>query len=302
SAWAGTVARSVADRAWVRLAPAVHLGAGDALAFLVEGPDGLDRVATGRVTDITTDAVEVELGLGERVPTGAIALHVPEPDLRLWTPPRIGGRLRLRGALDALVAFDGAPGGLAAVEAAWFLDAPVVLRAGIAPVAFGVRADRGIFAMLGYASAGLDIDWLEVSLGASVLTLNERPRGQATWAFAPLLGLRLGAEEGMSLAAQLFFPIDDVGVSLGAGRLRLTLPLVPGYHLVFRSDIGRHGVLKVDAGFRAHLQGRGERDTVTLGVFVGIGHVFYQRVCPIGDCSRVMVLAPSVGLELDWSP
>ncbi|MBX3274859.1 MAG: hypothetical protein KF729_31635 [Sandaracinaceae bacterium] len=299
---AGRVARSERDRAWVRPAPHVRLAPSEALAFFVDGAGGLERVATGTVRALVDGAAVVELGLGERVPDGALALRTRATDHSAWFPPRTGGRVLLRGALDALVPLDGAPGGLVALEAAWFLDAPVVLRAGVAPIAFGVRDTLGIFAMLGYASAGLDLEWLELSLGVAGTTINHRPRGQATSAFAPLFGVRVGAEEGASLAAQLFFTIDDVGVDLGAGRVRLTLPITRGHRLIFRADVGRHGVLRVDAGFRTYLEGAGDRGSIALGFFAGVAHVFYQRVCPIGECSRIAVLAPSVGVELDWSP
>ncbi len=299
---AGRTVRTEHDRAWVRLAPYVRVAPGEALAFFVERPTGLEGVATGAVRSIEDGVAEVEVGLGERVPEGALALRTRATEHDIAFPRRTGGRVLLRGAVDALVPFDGAPGGLVAIEGAWFLDAPVVLRTGIAPIAWGVRDTHGIFAMLGYASAGLDLEWVELSVGIAASTINQRPRGQATYAVAPLLGVRVGAEEGLSFAAQLFFTVDDVGVDLGAGRLRLTLPLTRGHRLIVRADVGRHGVLRVDAGLRTYLVGAGDRASIALGFFVGLAHVFYQRVCPVGECSRISVLAPSVGVELDWSP
>ncbi len=298
----GRVTRSDRDRVEIEAAPLTRLSRDQSVAFYVYGPEGERRVATGVVTQVPGESATVLIGLGERVPVGARAVQVDAVDHSLWVVPRIADRFVMRASLDGLIGFDGGGGAMLTADAAWHLEAPVVLRAGLAPLALGGRGDTGIFAGLGYASVGLDLDWMELSLGVAGTSVNRRARGQATGAFAPVLGARVGWSEGFSVEGQLFLTIDDIGLRLGVGRLRLTFPLTPGHRLVFRADLGRHGVVRVDGGVIVFLDGRGDRGSLALGFFIGGGELSYQSVCPFGVCGRTSVLAPTLGIELDWWP
>lgn len=280
---------------------------------------GIERDEEGEIVVVTVRRSRVPLGATEAprpasAPAGAAADEEPPPaeptrllragEHALWTPPRVGGRAVLRAGVDGFVPVGTGGAGMLTIDGAWHFEAPFVLRFG-APLALGASGNGlgGVFAGLGYASAGFDIDWLEISLGAAVTTVNERPRGQATEAFAGLLGLRLGWADGFSAEAQLFFTVDDVGLDLGIGRIRLTLPVSPrGARIVHRADVGRHGVVRVDVGPVFFLEGRGGPGSFALGLFGGFGHLYYQRVCPFGACARAIVVSPSFGIELDWRP
>lgn len=299
----GEVTRSERNEVEVRLSmEGLASAEGDALAFRVVEPEGERRIATGCVERVEDGTAFVRVGVGERVPVGAQARSIPATDHSLVLPSRIPDLLTLRGSVDGLIPIDGGGGALMTLEAAWHLDAPILLRGGLAPLGLGGRDADGILVALGYVSAGLDLDWMALSLGVAATTFNRRLGGQTTVAFAPMLGAQIGAAEGLSLDTQFFFTFDDVGVDLGVGRLRLTIPLVPEVRLVSRADIGWHGALRVDGGVVFFVQGRGERGSVALGLFAGVGHMFYQKVCPFGPCPILGVTSPTLGLEIDWRP
>lgn len=202
----------------------VDLGEGDAT-------QREQQLAVGRVGSVGESRAEVELGINERVPTGAKARPTDEPlSFDRTVPPRMGGIWEFEFMARPYLALGtlGA-GSVGHLRATHRFDSNVAIGLNVNPFSFGVAEEGNVFAMGGDVNVAYDTRVFSVGLGAGAFDLNQddvmKEEDLQKVGFGLTQTARLGAKDGLHLSARNAFVLENREFAYGGTEGELQLPL-----------------------------------------------------------------------------
>jgi hypothetical protein len=268
-------------------------------------------VAIGEVTTLSPGFSRVKLGVGERVPVGALARVVAdEPTAVRVGPPRLGGLWEIGFMARPFVALNDLGGGLLLEGSVGYrFESAFHLEAAIQPLAYGTGADKPAVAPVGtYIKASYDLPLFEAGFGVGAETVYNVDYGTEPGTGTLFVQqLRFGAVDGLKLDVMsrvvLFHSRFDFSGLVAASQF----PVGRTSWLLFRGGGGQGGFAFGELGVRTLLVGNGDRGSVFFtGTLGGLG-VFetktYTCVEPTFEysCTQSVTYAgPMLGGGAEW--
>jgi hypothetical protein len=268
-------------------------------------------VAVGVVKAVSERFAVVTLGIGERVPLGALARPVDAPvTARRAAPPRLGGLWHAGFMLRPFVALDDYGGGfLADASIGYRFETEIHLEAVVSPFAYGTAENKPSAVPFGaFVKASYDSDIFEIGFGIGGETVKDTPLGVESGSGILLVQqMRLGALDGLLLNieshAVLFHSEFDFSGLVGRGQI----PVGRRFWLLFAGGGGSAGYGYGEMGVRALLRGNGDRGSFFFTGTVGGMGVFENRteVCREVDFTapcleEVLYAGPMIGAGGEW--
>ncbi len=284
-------------------------------------------------TDAPVYAVQAAAGgpqstLPEVTPNAPPADAAPQKQ-SLIAPPR-------RGAIWELSAMAGAfvnlgplgGGGMGWVSAVYRFDAPIVVRAELAPIGIGIgqigtqrfngfnegndtTTSGATVVAAGHVLIGFDTQFVEVAVGGGGATIGNSSSynsaaTSATGGASIVEEGRLGARDGLALNVESITVAANDQFQFGSFVVSVQVPLTRNVMLIVRGGGGNVGPLFGDLGARYIVRGDGGPDTIALtGFFGGAGIDFQSCSATSGPmagsvCQSTSLGGPSVGGGVEW--
>jgi hypothetical protein len=319
AAWEGRVVRLLPGEVVVDMGLDEGLRQGDRIEFVVvshvdvggERAEEREVAAVGVVNAVSERFARVALGIGERVPLGAVARTVDAPPTaRRAAPPRLGGLWHAGFMLRPFLALDDYGGGfLADASVGYRFETEFHLEAVLSPLAYGTAEGKpSVVPLSAFVKASYDGDVFELGLGLGGETVKDTPLGiESGSGILFVQQLRLGALDGLSLDMQshavLFHSRFEFSGLVGRGQI----PVGRRFWLVFAGGGGSAGYGYGEAGVRTLLRGNGDRGSFFLSGTIGGMGVFENRneICAEEDftfpCPEEAYYAgPLIGAGGEW--
>jgi len=254
----------------------------------------------------------------------------PETRHGLLAPPRHGGIWELSAMAGAFVNLGPlGGGGMGWASAVYRFDAPIVVRAELAPVGvaigltqtttysgFNQNSGNNPNGATGIGAAhllvGLDTQFVEVAVGGGGATSsNSYGYGGASGATAGATIVeegRLGARDGLALHVESIAVATNNQFQFGSFVATIQVPLTQSVMMIVRGGGGNVGLLFGDVGARYVVRGDGGPDTIALtGFFGGAGIDFTSCIATGGQAGAgcqatqsVSMGGPSIGGGVEW--
>ncbi len=243
----------------------------------------------------------------------------------LMAPARRGGLWELSAMAGAYINLGPVAGGATGwASVVYRFDAPIVVRAELAPFGLGIGSSqtvnisaqgsnpsRTFSVAAAHLLVGLDTQFIEVALGAGGATLGNQSFGSnaapAAGGFSIVEEARFGARDGLALNAESVTVGANSQFQFGSFVASIQVPLTQKVMLMIRGGGGNVGLLFGDLGARLVVQGDGGPGTVALtGFFGGAGIDFQSCSSPLiengGQCVSTSLGGPSLGGGVEWRP
>ena len=268
-------------------------------------------VAVGEVTTLSPGFSRVKLGIGERVPVGALARVVAdEPTAVRVGPPRLGGLWEIGFMARPFIALNDLGGGLLLEGSVGYrFEGAFHLEAALQPLAYGTGADKPAVAPVGaYLKASYDLPLFEAGFGIGAETVYDVDYGtEAGTGTLFVQQLRFGAVDGLKLDVMsrmvLFHSRFDFSGVVGASQF----PVGQTSWLLLRGGGGGSGFGFGELGVRVLVKGNGDRGSVFFtGTLGGLG-VFESKTYTCKEptfeyeCTQTVTYAgPMLGAGAEW--
>lgn len=259
----------------------------------------------------------------------------PAPKRSLVAPPRRGGLWELSAMAGAFVNLGPlGGGGLGWASAVYRFDAPIVVRAELAPVGLGIgqmststfsgltqnsngNTATGVMAVAaGHLLVGLDTQFVEVAVGGGGASISNSYNYSsntptATGGASIVEEGRLGARDGLALNVESTTVAANDRFQFGSFVMSVQVPLTQSVMLIVRGGGGNVGPLFGDLGARYLVRGDGGPDTIALTGFFGGAGIDFQSCSansvpslggssPGSSCQSISIGGPSVGGGVEW--
>ena len=245
-------------------------------------------------------------------------------------PDRHGGLWELSLLTGAFITFGSLGAGLlGSASVAYRFEAPVMVRAAIAP--FGVAGPStttsccmGPFGQTTTSNQGavtvfaanlilaLDTQFVEVGLGLGGATVNVNNTlsfgggTPQTGAVQIVESARIGARDGLALNMESSAIAVDNQFNLGYFVMSVQIPVSAKAMLIARGGGGNVGFAYGDLGVRVLVRGTGGKGTVALTGFAG-GASIDENLCSSNPdppnttvCNSATLVGPSLGAGVEW--
>jgi hypothetical protein len=290
-------------------------------------------------TEAQAAAVQTTASLPAYTPsqatTDVASATAPAPRRSLVAPPRRGGLWELSamvGAFANLGPLGG--GGMGWASAVYRFDAPIVVRAELAPLGVGIGQrststtstfngfnqssatnPTGATAVAaGHLLVGFDTQFVEVAVGGGGATISNSssfgPNGTSATPAAGGASIveegRLGARDGLALNVESTTVAANNQFQFGSFVASIQVPLTPSVMLIVRGGGGNVGLLFGDLGARYVVRGDGGPDTIALTGFFGGAGIDFQSCSATGGtsagsvCQSISLGGPSIGGGVEW--
>lgn len=268
-------------------------------------------VAIGEVTTLSPGFSRVKLGIGERVPVGALARVVAdEPTAVRAGPPRLGGLWAIGFMARPFIALDDLGGGLLLEGSVGYrFESAFHLEAVIQPLAYGTGADKPSIAPVGaYLKASYDLSLFEAGLGIGAETVYDVDYGTEPGTGTLFVQqLRFGAVDGLKIDVTsrmvLFHSRFDFSGLSGSSQF----PVGDRSWLLLNGGGGSAGFAFGELGVRVLVRGNGDRGSVFftgalggLGVFETKTYVCKEPTMEYECTNRVTYAGPMLGVGAEW--
>jgi hypothetical protein len=279
------------------------LKVGDSVEFYTElGDDEQETpLAVGEVLRVSRREARVEVGLGERVPTGTAARQTSRRTTRsLVAPPRIGGLFVLEGGVTPYLPIGTlGVGALANFAVTYLAERPFYARAELAPVGgvFSSESDGAVFA--GHVLAGYDHAYFAVGVGVGLMlgsgqVLYDYENDNAALVFSVKQSTRLGTPDGLHFKVDTVFALASREWHFAYTEGSAQIPLGSRTWLALSGGGGEVGRFAQGAvGLRRLVRGNGGSGSLFVKPSVGV--VAVERLN-----STTMDTGPAVGVHLEW--
>lgn len=289
------------------------------------------RVAIGVVAAVGEGRAEVELGLGERVPAGAMARPTSAPlTASMFVSPRLTDLWELRFAFRPFLALGTVGFGMVDdLRATYRFEAPVALHLVLEPAGVGIADDGNILALAGNLVATYDSALFEVGLGLGWSAVNgdlgwgadeasaggdyEFKRVKDGFSLAQLA--RLGAVDGLNITILNSFLLYDDKFNYGGTRATVQVPVSERLWFIAAGGGGSSGYAFGEIGLRVLVAGNGDHGTVLLTPTLGGAALFgeTEESCQVwnsstqtnepGTCvTDIDYGGPMVGIAVEYRP
>jgi hypothetical protein len=328
----------------------VEFDLADPLAPRREGTMPVDGEATGLfvrdglawVEIAHVDARPVSIGGSSAVPAQAryapfteaarppaVAANKEKEPESVVAPPRRGNIWELSLSTSAFVAFGSlGVGQLGSTYVAYRFEAPIVLKAEIAP--FGVAGPSTITSccaagfqqttgsggpvtvFAAHLVFGLDTQYVEVGLGVGGATVNNNNTfssgggAPATESVSIVESARIGARDGLAISVESSAIAVNHQFNLGFFTTSVQIPVSAKAMLIARGGGGNVGFGYGDLGVRVLVSGEGGKGTVALTGFAGVA-LIQENLCssnpdpPFSNiCNTASLIGPSLGGAVEW--
>jgi len=268
-------------------------------------------VAVGEVTTLSPGFSRVKLGIGERVPVGALARVVAdEPTAVRAGPPRLGGLWEIGFMVRPFIALNDLGGGvLLEGSVGYRFESPFHLEAALQPLAYGTGADKpSIAPVAAYLKSSYDLPLFEAGFGIGAETVYDVDYGtQPGTGTLFVQQLRFGAVDGLKVDVMsrmvLFHSRFDFSGLVGASQF----PVGQSSWLLLRGGGGLSGFGFGELGVRVLAKGNGDRGSVFftgtlggLGVFETETYVCKEPTFEYECTHTVSYAGPMLGAGAEW--
>jgi len=268
-------------------------------------------IAVGEVTTLSPGFSRVKLGIGERVPMGALARVVAdEPTATRVGPPRLGGLWEIGFMARPFVALNDLGGGvLLEGSVGYRFEGDFHLEAAVQPLGFGTGADKpGVAPVGAYLKASYDLPLFEAGFGIGAETVYNVDYGTEPGTGTLFVQqLRFGAVDGLKVDVMsrmvLFHSRFDFSGLVGSSQF----PVGQTSWLLFRGGGGGAGFAFGELGVRALLVGNGDRGSVFftgtlggLGVFETETYTCKEPTFEYPCTNTVTYAGPMLGAGAEW--
>ena len=213
-------------------------------------------------------------------------------------PPRVvgtslEGELRLAAGLPWL---DSSPAhGLQTIwsgEVVHRFSFPLTMRATLAHAALAFATVSNVAAVDFTVGASIDTDYFELGLGLGAISFNNSTKqgSDAGFVIEPLL--RIGALDGIWLAATTQFAAVDGSFQWCGAFGSVTFPVANRYWWFFRGGLSFDGYTSLDFGIRTLVRGNGDRGSLFMRFSLGIHATFFS---PLDE----LLIGPGAGVGVE---
>ncbi len=286
------------------------------------------RIGTASPAPVSTMAAPIVSAT--RLPADDVTKEPESPEAEsIVSPPRHGGVWELALLTSGFVAFGSLGAGLlGSASVAYRFEAPIVLRAEMAP--FGVAGPSttttccstttgqstgsggAVTVFAANVLVGLDTQFIEVGLGVGGASVNQSAALPTTGG-TPTTGsvsivesARLGARDGLALDLESSAIAVNNQFSLGYLVGAIQIPVATKVMLMVRGGGGNVGFGYGDLGVRVRVRGDGGKGTVALTGFAG-GASIQENLCSSNPdfpfsrtCNSATLAGPSLGGGVEW--
>jgi hypothetical protein len=268
-------------------------------------------VAVGEVTTLSPGFSRVRLGVGERVPLGALARIVSnEPTATRVAPPRLGGLWEVGFMVRPFIALNDLGGGvLLDGSVGYRFESDFHLEAAVQPLAYGTGADKpAITPVAAYLKASYDLPLFEAGFGVGGETVYDTDFGTEPGSGTLFVQqLRFGAVDGLKLdmtsRVVLFESQFHFSGFVGNGQI----PVGQRSWMLLRGGGGGSGFAFGELGVRVLVKGNGDRGSVFftgslggLGVFETDTSVCKEPTFEFECTDTVTYAGPMLGAGAEW--
>jgi hypothetical protein len=267
--------------------------------------------AIGVVTAVSRGYSRVKLGIGERVPVGALARRTEDDATaaRAGTP-RLGGLWEVGFMVRPFLALSEFGGGaLIEASAGYRFLGPLHLVAAFEPLAHATGNDKPtVTPVSAFFKASYDLALFEVGFGVGMETVFDTPFGTEPGTGTLFVQqARIGAADGLHVDAINHVVLFHSEFEFSGFVGRLQIPVGQASWILMRGGGGSAGYAYGELGVRVLLNGNGDRgSTYFSGTFGGAG-VFKKQTQSCGsidfvfDCSQTVSYAgPMVGAGAEF--
>lgn len=290
-------------------------------------------LAIAPIDSLSENRAELNLGINERVPAGALARPTDrERTTSRLTPPRLPGLARLSFTLRPFLALGtvGA-GSLSEASAAYQFEGPWTAEILVDPLAIGFSRAANLLAVIGTAIVSYDTTPFQVGIGVGTTTINStayQSGGSDTGGFGAELGfaisqkVRLGALDGIHIQLVNNFFLYDGAFRYGGTAGGAQVPagsIGKSSWIVARGGAGFAGHAFGEVGLKVLARGNGDHGSIFFVPTVGLAQLRGTREvdcgsgpevplgepAPSGDrtCyAEVSQGGPMIGFQIEWRP
>ncbi|TXD39442.1 hypothetical protein FRC98_03335 [Lujinxingia vulgaris] len=298
-----------------------------------ESTERVRTLAIAPIQSLSENRAELNLGINERVPTGALARPTPqESTTSRLTPPRLPGLARLSFTLRPFLALGtvGA-GSLSEASAAYQFEGPWTAELLIDPLAVGFSRAANLLAVIGTAIISYDTTPFQVGIGFGTTTINStayQSGGSDTGGFGAELGfaisqkVRLGALDGIHVQLVNNFFLYDGAFRYGGTAGGAQVPagsIGKSSWIVARGGAGFAGHAFGEVGLKVLARGNGDHGSLFFVPTVGLAQLRGTREvdcgsgpelpsgepAPTGDQRCYVEVSqggPMIGFQIEWRP
>lgn len=269
------------------------------------------NLAVGEVTALSPSFSRVRLGIGERVPLGALARVSDEgPTATRVAPPRLGGLWEVGFMIRPFIALGDMGGGVMLdASVGYRFEGPFHLEAALSPLAYGTGADHpSITPVAAYLKGSYDLELFEVGVGIGGTTVYDTTYPAQTGSGTLFVQeLRFGAVDGLKFDLRtevvLFRSRFEFAGMTGVGQI----PVGKRAWFLMRGGGGSAGYGYGELGVRVLLAGNGDRGSVYftgslggLGVFGDLNRTCVEPTFEFECTERVTYAGPLLGAGAEW--
>ncbi len=224
------------------------------------------RVAVGVAGAVSPEHAEIELGVGERAPAGAIARPTTdEVTAQRYVRPRPVGIWEVSVSVRPFLAVGTLGAGTISDAAVGVrLEPALHLQAVVEPFGLGYARAGNVLASAVNLVAAYDTELFEIGLGAGWGAVNKS-------GLSIVQAARLGAVDGLRLSARNTFLLYDRRFHYGGTVAELLVPVGERSWAVARGGGGVTGFGYGELGLKWLARGRGLEDSLFLTVSLGYG-------------------------------
>jgi hypothetical protein len=270
-----------------------------------------ELVAIGIVRGASPGYSRVRLGIGERVPVGALARVVfREPTRTRVAPPRVGGFWELGFLARPFLAVGKLGGGfLVDATAGYRFESPFHLVAGLEPFAYGTGRDAAALTPASvYVKGSYDLPMFEVGLGIGTETIYDTTVGTPPGTGTLLLQhARIGALDGLNLEGKSHVVLFHSSFEFSGFVGTFQIPVGESSWVLMRGGGGIAGYGYGEMGVKVLLKGNGDRGSVFftgtlggVGVFETLGTTCVQPDFSFPCTKSVSYVGPMAGAGAEW--
>jgi hypothetical protein len=268
-------------------------------------------LAVGLVSAASDRFSRVRLGIGERVPKGALARIVNrEPSRTRVAPPRLGGFWELAFLARPFLAVSQFGGGfLLDATVGYRFESPFHLEAGFQPFAYGTAKGKpALTPVAAFLKGSYDLPMFEVGLGVGAESIYDTTIGTEPGSGTLLLQqARIGALDGLYLAGTSHVVLFHSSFEFAGFVGSMQIPVGESSWVVMRGGGGIAGYGYGEMGVRALLKGNGDKGSLFFtGTLGGVG-VFktWDTVCnqpgfSVPCTQSVTYAGPMAGAGAEW--
>lgn len=269
-------------------------------------------LAVGMVRAVSEDFSRVELGMGERVPVGALARWVTRnPTRSRAAPPRIGGLWHTQFMARPFVALEDLGGGILLDAAVGYrFESEFHVEAAISPFGWATGENNpSVTPMAGFVKASFDSHLFEIGFGFGGSTVHDvQFPTRSGSGFLVMQQVRIGAVDGLDLDIQSHVTLFHSRFTFSGMVARGQIPMGQRWWFVLAGGGGSAGYGYGDLGVRALLRGNGDKGSFFFTGTVGGVGVFENLNAQCGDgetfefgCDDEVVYAgPTIGAGGEW--